>query len=190
MKRFCCICFFFLSVSCWADTELILFQPLESLVPVEVMTGTCRQLSIEDNRSDAWQCESTDQSKKRVFDPCFIKIENNKKTALCATSPWKNDAVSITLDKAWQPNMRESDEERLDMSADDPWAIELANGVRCLKTTTTTKTINGQLVKYTCDNQGVLLGRLQRCELIWTVMFAPSPDSSRLHFVEIAHVWF
>lgn len=175
------------------STDVRFYRPFElqvdgqaAPVPTETLKGSCLNHSIRDNRSDAWQC----QTDNRVLDPCFIKTFVKAKSAICPTSPWESHATLIMFDVSSLPPNNSNEQDTLDMSQDDPWAIALTNGVHCIKRIDSPFSIHGQSVKYVCDNQGFLLGHIQRCELIWKILFLPSRHSDVLKTVEIATAWY
>lgn len=174
------------------STDVRLYRPFEKNVvgqvtPVmsEISTGTCSQYSQRDHRSDAWQC----QVGERVLDPCFIKIYVKPTQAICPVSPWQTQAVTVDI-RAQQLPQNNHHQENLDMSTDDPWAIDLMDGTHCMMVSDSNLSAQGQPVKYSCDNQGFLLGHIQRCELIWKMLFLPSYQSDVLNTVEIATAWY
>ncbi len=169
-----------------SSTDVRFYPPFEQKYKVATLAGTCTRHSALDNRSDAWQCR-TDQ---RVLDPCFIKTYVKAKTAICPISPWQNEAIQVKLiSPVLMQNSNEQEE--LDMSEDDPWAINLVDGAHCLKLQQDqTFTVIGQPVKYACDNQGFLLGHIQRCDLVWKMLFLPSRNSQNLNMIEINTAWY
>lgn len=174
------------------STDVRFYRPFESqaegqapLKTTETLQGTCTKHSALDNRSDAWQC----QVATRLLDPCFIKTYIKTKTAICPYSPWQSQSVLIHLNPPLPPITNNKDS--LDMSEDDPWAIELVNGGHCLKLDIhNIISAHGQTVKYACDNQGFLLGHIQRCNLRWKMLFLPSRNSNSSKTVEISKAWY
>lgn len=188
-------CFSFCtSASTLPTTDVRFYRPFEQQVegqitpqPAEKLRGTCFQHSTLDHRTDAWQC----QAGNRILDPCFIKTYVKTKQAICPLSPWEKKAVIIDFTEQADPPINNSNkQDSLDMSTDDPWAIDLADGIHCLRITDAEFIVHGQRIKYACDNHGFLLGRIQRCELIWKMLFLPSRDSDTLNMIEIMKAWY
>lgn len=175
------------------STDVRFYRPFETevkeqapLKTTEVVSGTCLHRSKLDNRSDALQCKTSN----RVLDPCFIKTYAKIKTAICPYSPWQSQAIIVHLNPPL-PNAITNNQDDLDMSEDDPWAINLVNDVNCLKLSpNNTFSVHGQKVKYACDNHGFLLGHIQRCNLLWKMLFLPSRESNVLKSVEISAAWY
>lgn len=177
------------------STDVRFYRPFEQkvegqvgLLATEMLEGTCVKHSALDNRSDAWQCKSGN----RVLDPCFIKSYVKTKKAICPISPWQSQATMIQLLPPL-PVQNSNDQESLDMSEDDPWAINLVNGAHCVKLSNDNASVfvtHGQPVKYACDNHGFLLGHIQRCDLVWKMLFLPSRESANLNTVEISAAWY
>lgn len=162
-------------------THIQIYQPF-TLIPTETIKGECIRHSQRDHRSDAWQC----QSGSRTLDPCFIKKNINTHSAICPYSPWQTQSVAVewTTDKIYSP------EETLDVSSQDPWAIDLKDGTHCVKLQQSFLSADNQKLRYSCDNHGFLLGHIQRCELIWRMLFLPSRTSTHMDMVELGNVWF
>lgn len=180
------------------STNVQFYRPFEAdvpgqitIIPTETIQGECTRHSELDKRSDAWQC----QSGERLLDPCFIKTYVKAESAVCPLSPWQSQAVIV--DFRGQENLPANNNNQhgtLDMSSDDPWAIKLVDGTQCVliknSQTSNSFSINGQHVKYACDNQAFLLGHIQRCELLWKMLLLPSRDSHTLKTAEIATAWY
>ncbi len=175
------------------STDIRFYRPFEpkaeGQVPLQVsetLQGACTQHSTLDNRSDAWHCHANN----RMLDPCFIKSYVKTKIAVCPLSPWQSQAVVIQLNPPLPPR-NTNDQDNLDMSEDDPWAMDLNNGTHCLKLpVNNTFSVHGQNVKYACDDHGFLLGHIQRCNLIWKMLYLSSRYSNSLKTVEITRAWY
>jgi hypothetical protein len=169
------------------STDIQFYRPFDAKInPTETLVASCSRHSALDNRSDAWQCVAG----KRVLDPCFIKPYLKAKTAICPVSPWQSQAIKIKLIAPF-PTVRTNEQENLDMSEDDPWAITLTDGTNCLIIPAAKNfLIHGQNVKYSCDNHGFLLGHIQRCNLIWKMLFIPTREGNVLNTVEIKTAWY
>lgn len=176
-------------------TDVRFYRPFESQVQGQAMpvivakrVGVCMTHSHLDHRSDAWECVSENQT----FDPCFIKTYVKSKEAVCPMSPLEGQAVQINFSAQKPlPDNKTNKQDTLDMSTDDPWAILLKNGAYCVKLPPEKIfSVNGQRVKYHCDDQGYLLGHIQRCDLMWKMLFLPTRESNHLRNVEMDAVWY
>jgi hypothetical protein len=174
-------------------TDARFYRPFEEpvadqakLVLTKILPGECRQHSMLDKRSDAWQCQSGTQ----VFDPCFIKNYVEPDMALCVLAPWDSNSVVINLKSQALPPRNNTNNDTLDMSTDDPWAITLMDGTQCIKTSNLGLSIDDQPIKYTCNNHAFLLGYIQRCELIWKMLYLSSRTSHSFKMVEIKMAWY
>ena len=194
-----------LALSSLPSTTVQFYRPFEEPVEGQVklniskmLKGECHQHSKLDHRSDAWQCQADNQT----FDPCFIKSYVKPELAMCVMAPWKSEVVVIDLKaQAKPPKSKKNNLDSLDMSVDDPWAIRLLDGTYCLKTSQgqdgdidnipqPSSLIHGQRIKYTCNNGSFLLGHIQRCELIWKILWLPSRQSNEMKMTEIGTAWY
>ncbi len=161
------------------DTELKLYRPFEqaALITKETILGNCKVVSQLIRREDAWRCEAAG----KIYDPCFIKF-NAPTQALCPQSPWSDVSIKIIMrtstDNSQQPS--------LNMAETSPWAIELKSGEKC-QAVEGKESFDGLAINYRCDNQSYLLGTIQRCETMWTIL-QKSPQ--QVHSVSIAKAWF
>ena len=70
-----------------------------------------------------------------------------------------------------------------------PWALELANGARCAPITGASAIFAGMRLNYACDDQGSVLGDVDRGEPVWTVSYLP-PDGIASELMEVTIAWF
>ncbi len=168
-----------------SDTILRLYKPF-STNPTEKMTsssqrrvtGQCWQQSQRIKREDAWRCQYED----KIIDPCFVKTYGNHKEAICPESPWHNQIIAIALE---QP-IEQLGVETLDFSRTLPWGLELSTGEKCLAVD------EGQYfdhmpVRYSCGEDSLLFGNLQRCKTSWTIL---QQKNGVVETVEINKAWF
>lgn len=166
------------------DTVLKLYRPygdsIGQAAPIvkKTLPGQCVSQSRLILREDAWRCEAQGQ----IYDPCFVKAGANRTEALCPQSPWVGDSVQITVSTPLDNEKNVA----LDMSKAYPWAIELANGVRCMAIDTT-EVFDQMPVRYQCTNKNRLMGYLQRCRNVWS-MLAKTPEG--VETVELVKAWF
>ena len=145
---------------------------------------SCQSQAISTARPDAWRC-GTD-------DPCFVPYpatpEGSPVTLACANrGPWSGSVQLLTVNSP----LRSADacqtaprcREQLDLST-NPWALELANGVRCTLMTGTISTVAGVGMAYGCANQdGTPAGSagsptqgLDRSQPVWQVFYQGPSD--------------
>lgn len=184
-QRVLFLLFFFCSFFVAADdTILKLYRPYgevtEQAAPVvkSTLQGHCVAQSRLIIREDAWHCEADGKS----FDPCFVKAGEHRTEALCPQSPWVGDSVLIMMSSPVNNELNET----LDMAKAYPWAIELTNGEYCLAIHSAEQ-YEEMPVRYHCSNQNVLVGYLQRCKNVWS-MLEKSPTG--ITTVALKRAWF
>lgn len=184
-QRVLCFVLCLVSYYAWADdTVLKLYkafgEPTEQLLPVpqKQLSGQCLMQSQLILREDAWHCVAEGKN----YDPCFVKAGPNQQQVLCPESPWSSQGVTITLN---QP-LNNEEHKPLDMSRTLPWAIELTNGEHC-QAIYTQETYEGMPIRYRCSNQNILMGYLQRCKPIWSVL---EKTGSGVQTVQLKKAWF
>lgn len=166
------------------DTVLKLYRPFgdveEQIAPVvkRTIAGECDSQSQLSVREDAWRC----QAEGRVYDPCFVKTGKGPNAALCPSSPWAADSVLIEVSI---PLINEH-HSPLDMSRSFPWAIELINGEHC-QAIEASQSYDSMPVRYQCTMHNRLLGSLQRCKAVWSML---EKTSDGVMSVDIKRVWF
>ena len=164
-----------------ADTELKLFRPFgeAALIVRETHAGECWQQSQHIKREDAWRCMADGKS----YDPCFIRQYGDQKQALCPQSPW--DGTSAQLDLSVPAdNTRHVP---LDMSQTYPWGLELQSGETCLAIDEG-QMFDGMPIRYQCNNQTLIFGRLQRCKMPWSILQRDSKGQVETAIIKKA--WF
>ncbi len=152
------------------------------------VTGVCGFSSLmATGRPDAWDCLGDDD---QIYDPCF---ENPYAPAdapgelVCFTSPFAADVVLLALD---EPLTREK-ESPADAAADPwalPWAVELANGERCVLQSESELVLAGEAVHYECADGGAILGEVDSRLPVWVVSYL-AQDASETTLAEVAVAW-
>ena len=137
--------------------------------------GQCQAGAIRTTRPDAWRCETAD--------PCFVPFSGGDQSTLaCVPDPWTTAVVLITpaaplrdqQDCEVPPTCRRP----LDLTR-PPWALELANGVRCvLATGAVSPGVAGLGAAYSCATpDGALAGTGQgqpdRSHARWRLFYLP-----------------
>lgn len=166
------------------DTVLKLYRPFGDVVdqaqPVvkAKLSGQCFSQSQLIWREDAWRC----QTEGKIYDPCFVKTAGKKMEAVCPQSPWVGDSIQIEV-SAPLINVNHT---TLDMSRAFPWAIELVNGERC-QAISTNEIVDNMPVRYRCSDSNVLIGYLQRCKTVWSML---EKTSGGVVSVDFSRAWF
>jgi hypothetical protein len=156
----------------------------------------CQVGSIATIRPDAWRCGTDDP----CFAPPFAGLNDQPVTLACANAPWSGSVQLLTLQT---PLMTPSDcsggmacRQPLDLAA-NPWAVELANGVRCTLFTGTISSIGGVGMVYGCSNPdgtpaglaGTAKQGLDRSQPLWRV-FYQAPGDYVLQQVDVLTAWW
>jgi hypothetical protein len=157
---------------------------------------SCQTGSIATKRPDAWRCGTDDP----CFAPPMALPGDQSVTLACATAPWAGNVQLLTLQT---PLGGTNDcgpgagcRPPLDLSG-NPWAIELANGVRCTVFTGTISSIGGVGMTYGCANvdgspagsAGTATAGLDRGQPVWRA-FYQSPGDYSLQQVGVLVAWY
>jgi hypothetical protein len=175
----------FTPLSYTKDTEVKLYRPFgdvtaqEPLVVKEVYQAECLQQSQRIQREDAWRCHVLE----KIYDPCFVKQFSSHKQAICPQSPWNGASVLLNLAMP----VDNSQHHLLDISKTYPWAIELSTGEKC-EALEEGGIYDNMPIRYHCNNQTELLGHLQRCKTIWTIL--QCYPGNQLKIAVVAKAWF
>ena len=141
--------------------------------------GSCFTTSNVTLRSDAYRCTAGNT----IFDPCFFV---NQTQVLCPTDgPWADSGLLLNLSGPLPSSAGGSDQG----TKAPPWAIQLADGTRCLAVSGATNEIAGQRLGYFCKGGDGLYGSVQRSTAAWTI-FVGTPHSATLAMRPIAVAWF
>jgi hypothetical protein len=140
----------------------------------ETLTGSCiGEAIVVSDRADAFECLGDGS---QVYDPCFenpfAPIDEPGEVA-CVLDPFGTEVVLLTV---VDPLPREKDAPPgpgQDPFApwDLPWALELANGDRCTLLGGTLYQLAGQVVYYSCEQNGAVLGVVDHDQPVWMVNY-------------------
>jgi hypothetical protein len=143
-------------------------------------SGSCWEGSLALYQdASAWRCTASNQ----IMDPCFTPPGQPDAPQLtCASSPWA-PATRLMLT---QPLPLEA--------ANSPgsgprpvWAMELANGDRCVLGTGTATQVGAVTLDYLCTSGG-LAGGVDRSHQPWIVRYQPA-RSSTLQPLAVRNAW-
>ncbi len=149
----------------------------------EKVNGNCFTGSLASpSRPDAWRCSSGNG----ILDPCYQRILGDEKQLACPVGgPWPANVVLLTLT---QPLPSEP---RKEISRENvlPWALELANGMRCTMFTGAMPPVAGMRINYGCPGGFQVVGDIDRSLAVWRVFFQ-GEKSIALEQVDVAVAWF
>ena len=167
------------------DVHVLVVAELAALNPTlqitDHITGSCWTGSLANpGRPDAWRCASG----SRIYDPCFMAGIQPPAVA-CLQTPWATETVLLTLE---EPLHIPADPAA--MLAQQPWALELADGVRrTVATTGAGLSIAGMRVTYGCSDGSSAVGTVDRTEPVWRI-FMRARGSWVLVLTPIVVAWY
>ncbi len=170
-----------------AVTEMALFLPWafgalsEGVTVTERVTGDCSVSSNRNPRPDAFRC----QAERVGYDPCFRGVQGGEIMLACALTPWSTDVVLVTPSSEVPPPQGSDD-----FTERQPWALELADGSRCVLQGGTQPVFAGVRANYGCEGGMAtsVLGVPDRSQPAWRVFVlrSDSPRSARQMTVAVA----
>ena len=142
------------------------------------------------DRPDAWDCIGEND---QIYDPCFENpfVSPDEPAELaCVTDPFSPEVVLLSVDA---PLLREKEApagqgQNPFAPWDLPWALELANGDRCTLLHGTLYQLAGQVVYYSCEQNGAVLGVVDHGQPVWTVNYLADGDVAS-SLVEVTAAW-
>jgi Protein kinase domain len=141
--------------------------------------GSCLGGSIVIARSDAWRCLVGND----VYDPCFMV---NQTQVLCPNDgPWANTGILVNI----PGGLPSAAAIKNQGTSGQPWAIELADGSKCLPISGASSVIANQRLNFDCSDGLGLYGNVQRSGSHWTI-FAGAQHSGQITMRPIATAWF
>jgi len=122
------------------------------LAVTQRVNGDCFAPSVASpSRPDAWRCSSGNG----ILDPCYQRILGGENQLACPVGgPWPANVVLLTLTKPLPSEPRK--ESGRDTTL--PWALELANGLRCTLFTGATAPVAGMRINYGCPGGFQVVG--------------------------------
>jgi hypothetical protein len=143
----------------------------------DVSTGSCWTTSIAATSASAFRCISDNS----IHDPCFAPTRPASPLEVaCIPDPWTDATVlrvSGALPTGGPPAGR----------TPHPWAIELANGARCVVATGTVPAIQGVNLGYQCRN-GANAALADTTGRNVTAKYAPA-GATTLRTVRVSTIW-
>ena len=155
----------------------------------ETLTGTCTDDSIAlSGRGDAFECLGDGN---QIYDPCFenpFAPSDEPGQVACVPDPFSTEVVLLTVADPL-PREKEAPSSQDPFAPWDlPWALELANGDRCTLSEGTLYQLAGQVVYYSCEQNGAVLGVVDHDQPIWTVNYLADGDVAS-GLVEVTAAW-
>lgn len=137
--------------------------------------------SLKTPRPDAWRCIAGN----RILDPCFSNSTTDLNYVLCLDVPWVTVAHRLDLDEPLPSDTANSD---FSPQTAAPWAMQLANGQRCVLLGGATTQFAGERVNYGCDD-GYIVGDPDRSNEVWTALYG-NEESTTLQAEHVGRAWF
>jgi hypothetical protein len=131
------------------QTQMRQFAPLDEHGTLTVAaesagSGSCFATSIAVPLSGVYRCLADNT----IYDPCFAPArETSPATVVCFADPWSS-GQTLTLTRAlptYDP----------DLTDGNPWALELANGARCVSVTGAVPALGDVDLTYACTGGSV-----------------------------------
>lgn len=164
-------------------TEIALMRPIGQAGPTKhfrirkVTSGKCISTSVADS-GDAYaaRCFLSDD----LLDPCW---RTGAKQMLCVDTPWTREATVVNVTE--QRFVRQKGQG----ARQDPWAVELSNGERCLHSEGgTQQPVAGTIAKYSCGD-GHLIGSPRQTTAAWRAPFVRAGGTAAIE-VEVLRAWY
>jgi hypothetical protein len=169
------------------------------------VSGSCQTESLASpGRPDGWNCVGDDN---QIYDPCFenaYAAEDAPVELACFATPFTNDVVLLTVDQPLTRTKESSHEGHVGDAAngeaqesDDiganywglPWALEFANGDRCVLKTRIDVVLAGESVHYDCADGGTILGHVNRDDPTWAVVYLEN-GAVATSMVNVTAAWY
>ena len=151
-------------------TQITLYVPFNTgglsvgLAVTQRANGSCFAGSAASSgRSDAWRCSAGNA----ILDPCYQGVQQGKTLLACPDTPWSANVTLLTLTK--ELPLKEANKDAIAKSL--PWALELANGMRCELLTGATWGVAGMRANYGCGDNSYVIGDPDRSQPLWRVFF-------------------
>ena len=122
-----------------------------------------------------------------ILDPCFSS-PRAASFVLCPTAPWRNRGVELRLTGPLPRSMANHGALSL---GNQPWALELLDGRRCLFSGGATSEVEGKRLNYFCATGGSsgLWGYPARGGEPWTILSAPPSATHLSERLPIRRAW-
>jgi hypothetical protein len=177
------------AASAAAPTERLVFTPFApdgSLRPsLKVTThtgGRCDTGSYVVARRGVHRCFDGNV----IRDPCFTdaaaSTASGEPVVVCVESPWSTAAVSLHLDE-------EPSSAGQAAPGRAPWALQLADGQRCVFAEGASNVVHGRRLNYFCTGKRYLFGTPRTLSPTWRIRMARSFSGRGWRLVAIVRAW-
>jgi hypothetical protein len=161
------------------------FAPTGALAPGLTATpragGACATGSFVVGSPTVFRCVVGDA----ISDPCYLDPAMSAAgppVVVCVPAPWATRVVRLRL---VSPPVA-----ALGLPAGGlPWALRLASGRRCVRTTGATSVVGGRRMNYVCDRRRVLFGRPDIARPTWRIRQARTAGGAAMRTVSVAAAW-
>jgi hypothetical protein len=156
-------------------------RPAAGFVVVPQTGATCATASFVALGPGAFRCAVGD----RIHDPCYADPAASPAAAAvvdCVAAPWATRIVRLHLAAPANPALAAP-------PSLPPWAVRLASGRRCVRTTGATTVVRGRRLSYVCEGDRVLFGRPQTTTPTWRIRQARDTAGAASRDVAIAVAW-
>ena len=145
--------------------------------------GTCfTTSSLGPGRQGTYRCSTG----HRLRDPCYLDprsgADGGPPVVVCASEPWRDTVVRIVV-AAGLPDGAPAGRGGLS------WALELADGARCVFGTGATNVVGGYRLNYQCTHDRYLFGSPRRSSPTWLIRESRSIDGRGMRLVAIRRAW-
>ncbi|HEY3248491.1 MAG TPA: hypothetical protein VGK88_09410 [bacterium] len=171
-----------------AATQVTLYVPFNpaglsiGLAVTRKVSGSCFAGSAASSgRSDAWRCSAGNA----ILDPCYQGFQQGKMLLACPDTPWSANVVLMTPTKA----LPDKDANKDNVPRALPWALELANGMKCELLTGATWGVAGMRANYGCADNAYVIGDPDRTLARWRVFFQ-GPRGFAVTQVGVLVAWY
>lgn len=172
-----------------SSTEVSIMRPWKfgvldpGIKITETRSASCSPSFIS-NAPGALRCYTSDDE-TLVLDVCWPN-DGEPAQAVCLGDPWNNEGILAN------PISVEDDadaEKELDLAPATPWALELANGSKCVLVPGATGIIAGMRLNYSCGGEDAwVVGDVDNRQKLWMALFSPK-DSNEVSQVSVTRAW-
>jgi hypothetical protein len=168
-------------------TRATIYRPYRangtSILQTSTHSGRCWTGSSTAMRSDAWRCMTGNE----IADPCF-SANPNASSVVCPQGPWTSAGLRIRLTK---PLPRKFANRGGPSLRNQPWALELGDGSRCLLDSGASSVIESERLNYFCGAASPegLWGLPNRHSEPWTILIAPFTATHLSERAAIVRAW-
>jgi len=122
--------------------------------------------------------------------------ERSARVVYCMFMPWLRHVAALTLEHPLRTiSFRSKPAPKL---RGDPWGVQLAGGLRCVKSSAKPEELNGIPARYSCEHNAVLVGKVMKKTEPWRAQEAyvnlhartPQSDLTAGPVVDVSVAWY